>query len=113
MKMEQAMFSREIYISNFFNKFFILQTVPYNILNSGYFNPEFFGNLKKIRNPGHFTIFIKDFAKDSGSFQFSQFAEIDCSFSMTGPPEYSFIERSEEHTSELQSLRHLVCRLLL
>src|SRR5258705_7314209 len=25
----------------------------------------------------------------------------------------SFSERSEEHTSELQSLRHLVCRLLL
>src|SRR5262245_62605941 len=25
----------------------------------------------------------------------------------------SFTERSEEHTSELQSLRHLVCRLLL
>src|SRR5436853_5266954 len=25
----------------------------------------------------------------------------------------SFITRSEEHTSELQSLRHLVCRLLL
>src|SRR5262245_65012512 len=24
-----------------------------------------------------------------------------------------FVERSEEHTSELQSLRHLVCRLLL
>src|SRR5437899_9144184 len=24
-----------------------------------------------------------------------------------------FLERSEEHTSELQSLRHLVCRLLL
>src|ERR1035441_10739295 len=24
-----------------------------------------------------------------------------------------FIHRSEEHTSELQSLRHLVCRLLL
>src|ERR1035441_10731057 len=24
-----------------------------------------------------------------------------------------FIDRSEEHTSELQSLRHLVCRLLL
>src|ERR1039458_2709174 len=32
------------------------------------------------------------------------------------PEEYSFafaISRSEEHTSELQSLRHLVCRLLL
>src|SRR5437899_9172181 len=26
---------------------------------------------------------------------------------------YTFRERSEEHTSELQSLRHLVCRLLL
>ena len=26
---------------------------------------------------------------------------------------YQFSERSEEHTSELQSLRHLVCRLLL
>src|SRR5438045_7802278 len=25
----------------------------------------------------------------------------------------SFLRRSEEHTSELQSLRHLVCRLLL
>src|SRR5262245_64384578 len=31
-------------------------------------------------------------------------------------PEYSLevrVSRSEEHTSELQSLRHLVCRLLL
>src|SRR5258705_3857318 len=27
--------------------------------------------------------------------------------------EQSFFDRSEEHTSELQSLRHLVCRLLL
>src|ERR1035438_2182654 len=26
---------------------------------------------------------------------------------------FSAVERSEEHTSELQSLRHLVCRLLL
>src|SRR5262245_63109982 len=26
---------------------------------------------------------------------------------------FMIIERSEEHTSELQSLRHLVCRLLL
>src|SRR5262245_46425780 len=25
----------------------------------------------------------------------------------------AFLDRSEEHTSELQSLRHLVCRLLL
>src|ERR1039458_3567495 len=28
-------------------------------------------------------------------------------------PVESDVERSEEHTSELQSLRHLVCRLLL
>src|SRR5438045_8365005 len=28
-------------------------------------------------------------------------------------PRMSGVERSEEHTSELQSLRHLVCRLLL
>src|SRR5262245_62669967 len=28
-------------------------------------------------------------------------------------PIYAGIRRSEEHTSELQSLRHLVCRLLL
>src|SRR5205814_10361713 len=27
--------------------------------------------------------------------------------------EISYLDRSEEHTSELQSLRHLVCRLLL
>src|SRR5947199_10784997 len=31
-----------------------------------------------------------------------------------GPPQRPYdVTRSEEHTSELQSLRHLVCRLLL
>src|SRR5258705_11784433 len=30
-----------------------------------------------------------------------------------GPHELRARDRSEEHTSELQSLRHLVCRLLL
>src|SRR5258705_6038902 len=34
-----------------------------------------------------------------------------CGFAPTGVP--MPLERSEEHTSELQSLRHLVCRLLL
>src|SRR5947199_5560310 len=29
------------------------------------------------------------------------------------PPAEALVRRSEEHTSELQSLRHLVCRLLL
>src|SRR5262245_64601251 len=31
----------------------------------------------------------------------------------TVPPTWIMALRSEEHTSELQSLRHLVCRLLL
>src|SRR5262245_64050802 len=33
--------------------------------------------------------------------------------SAIAPPERPVPARSEEHTSELQSLRHLVCRLLL
>src|SRR5205814_4262509 len=33
--------------------------------------------------------------------------------SNTGKRLWNFSRRSEEHTSELQSLRHLVCRLLL
>src|SRR5437899_9842331 len=37
-----------------------------------------------------------------------------CSVACTTPnPVTSISMRSEEHTSELQSLRHLVCRLLL
>jgi len=36
MKTKLTMFCREIYISNFFNEFFILQTVPDYILNSSY-----------------------------------------------------------------------------
>src|SRR5205814_6612681 len=36
-------------------------------------------------------------------------AECACACSWRSPP----ARRSEEHTSELQSLRHLVCRLLL
>src|ERR1035441_1522008 len=32
---------------------------------------------------------------------------------LTFPPSSRLVPRSEEHTSELQSLRHLVCRLLL
>src|SRR5258705_7305329 len=35
-----------------------------------------------------------------------------CVYLVSGP-RMKFNERSEEHTSELQSLRHLVCRLLL
>src|SRR5262245_63556512 len=39
---------------------------------------------------------------------------ISCREPRSCPPAYSLrCSRSEEHTSELQSLRHLVCRLLL
>src|SRR5438046_4071963 len=41
---------------------------------------------------------------------------IDWDHAGAGPPSYdisTFISRSEEHTSELQSLTNLVCRLLL
>src|SRR5258705_8821497 len=34
-------------------------------------------------------------------------------FEVVGSARFGFVPRSEEHTSELQSLRHLVCRLLL
>src|ERR1035438_4977890 len=34
-------------------------------------------------------------------------------FQPSNPPRTFSMVRSEEHTSELQSLRHLVCRLLL
>src|SRR5258705_9044378 len=48
----------------------------------------------------------------------SETASIGCSRSRTAPRRLSLPgsrrrTRSEEHTSELQSLRHLVCRLLL
>src|SRR5258705_4638405 len=35
------------------------------------------------------------------------------SLRLSGKDAEAQVERSEEHTSELQSLRHLVCRLLL
>src|SRR5947199_5274832 len=35
------------------------------------------------------------------------------SLHVSGMTDWVYEERSEEHTSELQSLRHLVCRLLL
>src|SRR2546423_11062546 len=45
----------------------------------------------------------------------SHFPSTTCSFAMTvRQPVHQFTrERSEEHTSELQSLAYLVCRLLL
>src|SRR5437899_7125822 len=50
----------------------------------------------------------KLFSWKSGSYEFSQ-EPVDATKSAFDP----IRSRSEEHTSELQSLRHLVCRLLL
>src|SRR5258705_9326679 len=48
------------------------------------------------------------------SFQYESVQALSASSSGVRPlPSRAFTSRSEEHTSELQSLRHLVCRLLL
>src|SRR5947199_7576362 len=59
----------------------------------------------------HFTRFLQDAVKRRGK-------RIDRSYRLAHPPAFERTlhlreHRSEEHTSELQSLRHLVCRLLL
>src|SRR5262245_47039601 len=43
----------------------------------------------------------------------SQAAQLDVNYGPDNPQTIEVQQRSEEHTSELQSLRHLVCRLLL
>src|SRR5262245_62811166 len=48
-----------------------------------------------------------------GSKLFSSDAKFDSGTGWPSFDEPAVAERSEEHTSELQSLRHLVCRLLL
>src|SRR2546425_8715889 len=50
------------------------------------------------------TVSSKNFARS--------FADVRTSASYSGKP-YCSMNRSEEHTSELQSLAYLVCRLLL
>src|SRR5262245_65380200 len=51
------------------------------------------------------TLFRSDWTKNTPRVELPYIHEI---YAFYGQP-----ERSEEHTSELQSLRHLVCRLLL
>src|SRR5471030_3405927 len=59
-----------------------------------------------IRRPPRSTLFpYTTLFRSSGAWRSSTRA---CSRPSAGPS-----RRSEEHTSELQSLRHLVCRLLL
>src|SRR5438045_6310573 len=65
------------------------------------------------------TLFRSDYSRGAG--QGARAAQVDGHVSgqnadAAGPLDEDAVaveERSEEHTSELQSLRHLVCRLLL
>src|SRR5258705_9992347 len=51
--------------------------------------------------------------REVGAGQFFEDLGVD-GFRLAGEDDFGLIKRrSEEHTSELQSLRHLVCRLLL
>src|SRR5438046_4106139 len=65
-----------------------------------------------IRRPPRSTLFPYTtlFRSERGSPAWARSAETYCGLSVTG---LSAAYRSEEHTSELQSLTNLVCRLLL
>src|SRR5436853_664794 len=52
-------------------------------------------------------------APGSGLIRIDGYAAVDREYSPPCHQPYPNHQRSEEHTSELQSLRHLVCRLLL
>src|SRR5471030_3490343 len=65
----------------------------------------FFFFFLMIRRPPRSTLFPYTTLFRSGDFECSPF--------QAAPYEITWLIRSEEHTSELQSLRHLVCRLLL
>src|SRR2546422_2145084 len=74
-----------------------------------------------IRRPPRSTLFpyttlfrSSDYVIASGeTHSVRQFLEIAFDYVGLDPREYVVQDRSEEHTSELQSRLHLVCRLLL
>src|SRR5437899_11611734 len=78
---------------------------------------SFFFFFLMIRRPPRSTLFpyttlFRSIQNDSISRQSVVAGDIDASKSKSARSD-SVGDRSEEHTSELQSLRHLVCRLLL
>src|SRR5258705_8759635 len=70
-----------------------------------------------IRRPPRSTLFPYTTLFRSGFYEKGnvriRYAEIGSGFPLLATPGGGLNSRSEEHTSELQSLRHLVCRLLL
>src|SRR5262245_66337823 len=63
-----------------------------------------------------YTTLFRSYAYALTPMAFGPRPESGMSFGSNFPPATRFVvrrNRSEEHTSELQSLRHLVCRLLL
>src|SRR5262245_62483752 len=58
------------------------------------------------------TLFRSRYLSKSDAVTRFTFVSVVCAESITDTSSSRFV-RSEEHTSELQSLRHLVCRLLL
>src|SRR5689334_24602963 len=71
-----------------------------------------------IRRPPRSTLFpyttlFRSFAALRGKFGGACDKDPACSDAVVGEYRRALLERSEEHTSELQSQFHLVCRLLL
>src|SRR3989442_8960390 len=73
---------------------------------------HFFFFFLMIRRPPRSTLFPYTTLFRSNARAFSLFAKVG-SHSCFGPGQSRVQPRSEEHTSELQSRPHLVCRLLL
>src|SRR5262245_63021755 len=64
--------------------------------------------------------FVAQYRQAGGQVELEMFEGVSDGFAPRNPASHASVpalarmyERSEEHTSELQSLRHLVCRLLL
>src|SRR5262245_66121553 len=77
----------------------------------------FFFFFLMIRRPPRSTLFPYTTLFRSGHIALNNIDFKNCSATLgkvlVGDPQMRGQGRSEEHTSELQSLRHLVCRLLL
>src|SRR2546422_8483351 len=78
-----------------------------------YADVDFFFFFLMIRRPPRSTLFPYTTLFRSGWANAQRQSEDSGSCETGIPPEHAHAVRSEEHTSELQSRLHLVCRLLL